>query len=48
MNFLLFLNCFFSILTFYPPPVCCVSCCLSGSCEFLVLLILTGNLHNAL
>ena len=40
MNFLLFLNCFFSILT-SPPPFRCVSCCLSGSCEFFILLILT-------
>lgn len=47
MNFLLFLNRFFPILTFlYPPRY--VSCCLSGSCEFLILLVLTGNLHDAL
>ena len=47
MYFLLFLNRFFSILT-YPPILRCVSCCLSGSCEFLILLILTGSLLNAL
>ena len=47
MYFLLFLNRFFSILT-YPPISRCVSCCLSGSCEFLTLLILTENLLDAL
>ena len=47
MNFLLFYYRFFSILTFLYPPHC-VSCCLSGSCEFLILLVLTGNLHDAL
>ena len=47
MYFLLFLNRFFPILT-YPPILRCVSCCLSGSCEFLILLILTGSLLNAL
>ena len=40
MNFLLFLIVFFSILTFLYPPRC-VSCCLSDSCEFFILLILT-------
>ena len=40
MYFLLFLNRFFSILTFF-YPLRCVSCCLSDSCEFFILLILT-------
>ena len=47
MNFLLFFYRFFSILTFFYPPRC-VSYCLSDSCEFLILLILTGSLLNAL
>ena len=47
MYFLLFFNRFFSILT-YPPISRCVSCCLSGSCEFFILLILTGSLLDAL
>ena len=47
MNFLLFFNRFFSNLTFFYPPRC-VSYCLSDSCEFLILLILTGSLLNAL
>ena len=34
MYFLLFLNRFFSILTYPPPILRCVSCCLSGSCDF--------------
>ena len=48
MNFLLFFNRFFPILTFLYPPSRYVSCCLSGSYEFLILLVLTGNLHDAL
>ena len=47
MYFLLFFYRFFPILT-YPPILRCVSCCLSGSCEFLILLILTGSLLDAL
>ena len=39
MNFLLFFYRFFSILTFFYPPRC-VSCCLSDSCEFFILLLM--------
>ena len=48
MNFLLFFYRFFSILSFFYPPPRCVSYCLSDSCEFLILLILTGSLLDAL
>ena len=46
MNFLLFFIVFFRFLLSFTPR--CVSYCLSDSCEFLILLILTGSLLNAL